>query len=1596
MENSSSSAITTISSDAKTGATGSTGSISIDAAEIRLEGEVRIQVRNEVDETTAGNIRIIQSSDPLRRAASVQLLLGAQINSETEGRNATAGNVIIRATEVLLDDIGSLGDNPGGIDSTVQDGAINGRGGDVRINAQTLTNRGARIGTTVRGRGQGGTVILNVDDTILLTGNTESNDRADPQFGLGLIASAVRRPEDDVRLPDADPDNPDQGGDIVIRTGHLILENGAEIEAGAQRGGTGGEINIVADSVQLLRGETQGKVNRIVAQLEEEEGQGGGIEIVTDQLRVEEGSSISVATLAGGDSGDISIHADDIVVTGIFEKTGNPPPRRRENNGDDQPSSSSNPEDNLLRSEILANSDNRARGNAGTVDIETSTLEISDRARVSASVIESGETGNVNIRADNLTLDNGTISAEAVEGDDGNIKLIVQDRLLLLNGSSITATASETATGGRIIIDPVLVLLSDGSEITASNTSKEDTTEPINGGTIDLVTDFLVSVNAPNALTATAFEGDGGRINLTSISNYGDLNVDVSSVNGFDGEFNDNSLNLDPTQSLLELPSAFSDANNQVRNACAPGERGRGSFAVTGRSGLPSSPLSQTSSPILLPDLGPFGIMSTANNASTASIQTAQAEDVTARNTRLQEAQAWEIAANGTVTLSSTPEAESSIDDLLLQGRRAYNHADYQRAIALWTQAAEPLSDSSSANPDHSLVLASTLSNLALAYRQLGAWQQAEQAITASQSLFSVDQLSDPSAIAPVFAQALNTKAQLAFASGDIRGAIATWQQADAAYGQAQNPVGQIQTRLHLVQALNNLGLYDQAQEQLTGVTPVLEATTLSQETAIAHLNRGILLQQNGDLEEARQAFQESLTIAQSLDQATAKVTISSAILMNLGHLEYAQAQSPSLSRAMAYGKRGEALQYYQQAIATAAESGIESSALNTARLQAQLSTITLLQDQQRTEQRRNTQLMANSRTPLWQQQATRSAPSPFTRTDEASEAPSNLSATGSGNRTSQGQGVNWQSITALSLLTTAESLPASRDTLYTQLHLAHLFMEADQLEEEGLNITPNQIQTILQRVEQHARELGDRQALAYSLGYQGQLYAKAQQWDRTRTSTEQALYLSQQLLSPEMSYRWHWQLGQAYVAQGQKKKAIAVYTEAVKALKIVRADLASTRADVQFSFRDSVEPLYRQLVQLLLQPDDSSTVINHPSDSPTEHSADHPSKPSQANLKAARALIEDLQLAELQDYFKDACVTTTLEIDTVDPKAAVIYPIILNANLGGQTADQSGQRLDVILSMDGQPLDHYSTTIEDAGQVQQTVDDLLAALTTPFDSQLAQTTKNLQQVYNWILKPMDGSLKQLQPETLVFVADGPLRSLPFSALHDGQQYLVERYNVSISPGLRLFESQPLNNTEVSVFAGGISEARPGFTALPFVADEVQQIASQIPDNQILLNDQLTVANFAKGLADSPADVLHLATHGKFGADAASTFLLMWDQQLTIDEFSNLLQQRNQTALSPIDLLVLSACETAAGDSRAVLGIAGMAIKAGVRSAIAGLWPLNDQATSVFMEAFYQALAQPGTTKVEAFQQAQRVLMQDERFQAPYYWSPFVLVGNWQ
>ncbi|HEY9666154.1 MAG TPA: CHAT domain-containing protein [Coleofasciculaceae cyanobacterium] len=543
-------------------------------------------------------------------------------------------------------------------------------------------------------------------------------------------------------------------------------------------------------------------------------------------------------------------------------------------------------------------------------------------------------------------------------------------------------------------------------------------------------------------------------------------------------------------------------------------------------------------------------------------------------------------------------------------------------------------------------------------------------------------------------------------------------------------------------------------------------------------------------------------------------------------------------------------------------------------------------------------------------------------------------------------------------------NLSPSRATIYAHIDLGMSLMKLSALHPDS-SVHSTQSKLVLETALQQAKSIGDKPAEAYALGTLGRYYEQTQQLSDAQHFTEQALLLAQAINVPDIAYRFSWQLGRLLKAQGNTQGAIAAYTEAVQTLQTLRSNLLAVSPDVQFSFTESVEPVYRQLVSLLLPLGSNN--------------------PTQQNLAQARDVIESLQLAELENFFREACLNAKpQQIDQIDPTGAVIYPIILPDHLA------------VILSLPGQSsqkpeLRYYETKLPQR-EVENMVDETIQSLNPALPDK--QRFRFSQQVYDWLIRPAEAQLAESKVKTLVFVLDGSLRNLPMAALHDGNQYLVEKYNIALAPGLQLLNPKPLPKRALKTLTAGLTQGRQGFAPLENVMREVEQIQTELP-SVVLLDRAFTSDAFQNKIESSYFPVVHIATHGQFSSKAEETFVLTWDGRINAKQFHDILQPANQGEDKAIELLVLSACQTAQGDKQAALGLAGVAVRAGAQSTLATLWRVNDVATADLMALFYRELTDTTATKAEALRHAQLTLLKNPRYKHPFYWAPFILVGNW-
>ncbi|MBD2772673.1 CHAT domain-containing protein [Iningainema tapete] len=854
---------------------------------------------------------------------------------------------------------------------------------------------------------------------------------------------------------------------------------------------------------------------------------------------------------------------------------------------------------------------------------------------------------------------------------------------------------------------------------------------------------------------------------------------------------------------------------------------------------------------------------------------------------------------------------------LLQQGLKLYQTEQFSQAAQVLQQAAVKFQTEGDA-----LNQALALNYTALATQQLGQLPQASQAIANSLTLLP-ENASVSKEYLSVRAQALNTQGQIQLAQGQYEQALASWQEATTLYKKIGDSAGEIGSKINQTQAQQALGLYNRARITLNEVNQLLQQQPDPQLKARGLLSLGNALRVVGILDQkdpqgSLQVLEQSLAVASKLNspQLVAEINLS------LGNT--AQALYLRLGKTDEGRKNiTKAIEYYQQAAA--------DNALPLTRLVAQINQLRLVIESPDARKKVSYQALL----PQIQSQLETLPPSHkivYARINYA------------------------QSLVCLKQKTEKTRVATS---------LACPIQEKEELDTTTYP-TPEwaQIETIVATAAEQAKSLGDKRGQAYALGTLGGLYEQTQQWEQAQKLTQQASALAESIQAKDIGYRWQWQLGRILKTRGNQTAAIAAYTKAVDNLKSLRSDLVAVNRDVQSSFRVGVEPVYRELVSLLLESKD----------------------PSQDNLVSARNVIESLQLAELDNFFRRACIDAKpVQIDEVDRTAAVIYPVILS------------DRLEVILSVPSnspnqkQILRRHTIALNQK-QVEGKIEQLRLTLenrTTPEYLPLSQ------EVYKWIIEPIASDLANRRIKNLVFVLDGSLRNIPMGALHDGKQFLVNQYNIALTPGLQLLNPRPLARTQLRTVAGGLTEAKGNFSSLPYVKVELEQIKSTVSDTQVLLNNNFTTSAIENAVKSVNAPVVHLATHGQFSSKAEDTFILTNDGKIDVERLNSLLKTRETNQQGAIELLVLSACSTASGDREAALGIAGVAVRSGARSTLASLWVVDDEATSVIMGEFYQQLKKPNMTKAEAFKLAQLSMLKDERYEHPYFWAPYVLVGNW-
>jgi CHAT domain-containing protein/tetratricopeptide (TPR) repeat protein len=410
--------------------------------------------------------------------------------------------------------------------------------------------------------------------------------------------------------------------------------------------------------------------------------------------------------------------------------------------------------------------------------------------------------------------------------------------------------------------------------------------------------------------------------------------------------------------------------------------------------------------------------------------------------------------------------------------------------------------------------------------------------------------------------------------------------------------------------------------------------------------------------------------------------------------------------------------------------------------------------------------------------------------------------------------------------------------------------------------------------------------------------------------------------------------------------------------------------------------------------------------------------KQEQQLLRAFISFIESNEIRDLVDQLSREVRTQMPALEQLRPlrdnlkrlgeRIVLLYPLIME------------DRLELILVTGVSPPLHVPVSI-DRQELIRTVLNFRTALIERQDA----VQNFAQKLYQWVIEPVEHLLKEVNADTILYAPDGVLRYIPLAALHDGQQWLIQRYKINNITAFSLTDlnTRPVKEAKLlaAAFTSGnytftIGDQTFDFSGLRYAGEEVNNLTEIYP-NMTKLLDQ----NFSPDAVITEINhfnIVHFATHAALvPGKAYESFILFGNgERVTVD------QVKYEWSLTNVDLIVLSACETALGavfgQGEEILGLGFLMESAGAKATLASLWPVDDRGTQLLMNKFYKELKQPGTTKADALQKAQLSMLtestvsttqdpdrgvqreqntasvQNHRTAHPYYWAPFILIGN--
>ncbi|WP_434684206.1 tetratricopeptide repeat protein [Pseudanabaena minima] len=531
-------------------------------------------------------------------------------------------------------------------------------------------------------------------------------------------------------------------------------------------------------------------------------------------------------------------------------------------------------------------------------------------------------------------------------------------------------------------------------------------------------------------------------------------------------------------------------------------------------------------------------------------------------------------------------------------------------------------------------------------------------------------------------------------------------------------------------------------------------------------------------------------------------------------------------------------------------------------------------------------------------------------------------------------------------------------------------------------------------------KQIGDRNGEAISLNNLGSAYDRLGQYQKAIDFYQQSLAIKKQIGDRNGEAISLNNLGTAFNQLNQLEVSILFYKQSVNTYEAIRKDNKGLKKEEQQSYITTIASSYRDLADTLLQ---------------------------QNRIIEALQVLDLLKVQELEDYLKNikGSDRSAQGVRLLEPEKAISDKLLavsfdnapaLNQQLATQIQQLPkteinkvpdylnqiprgnvllypfilGDRLEIILfSPNNLPIRRTTKISKD--QLETLIVDFRTGLLDPSSEDFREPSL---QLYNLLIKPIEAELVQFNAKTILYAPDGQLRYIPIAALYDGKQLLVEKYQISnlIAYTLSDFTPQPQNTPNIlaGAFGGKAGDRKFGQTALPATVREVQAIANSFQNSVTLIEEQFSRKAIESKFKNH--NILHLATHAEFNVGSPDQSFIIFGNgdKIRLNEITD-------WQIPNIDLIILSACQTGSGklgDGVEILGFGYQVQKAGAKQAIASLWKVDDNKTSVLMTAFYAELQKGNVTATEALRRAQVSLIKSKDYNHPYYWSAFFAIGN--